>query len=176
MRHAIRQMLFAVIGFPPIRWLIIGFDAGARRLLWLWSHIRLAALIRNQGAGCVCHWNVDLKNPQNITLGNNVVIGTNVVLGAASPIILGDNVRISRDVMIETAGLNFQDNAPPYPHISEPIEIARGAWIGARAIILGGVHIGENAVIASGALVNKDVPANAIVAGVPARIVGKGKP
>jgi maltose O-acetyltransferase len=175
MRHAIRHMLFATIGFPLIRWLIIGLDAGARRLLWLWSHIRLAALIRKQGTGCVCHWNADLKNPNNITLGNNVVIGTNVVLGAASPIILGDNVRISRDVMIETAGLNFQDNAPPYPHISQSIEISRGVWIGARAIILGGIHIGENAVIASGALVNKDVPANVIVAGVPARIVGKGK-
>jgi maltose O-acetyltransferase len=155
MRHAIRHMLFATIGFPLIRWLIIGLDAGARRLLWLWSHIRLAALIRKQGTGCVCHWNADLKNPNNITLG--------------------DNVRISRDVMIETAGLNFQDNAPPYPHISQSIEISRGVWIGARAIILGGIHIGENAVIASGALVNKDVPANVIVAGVPARIVGKGK-
>ncbi len=163
------------MGFHPLRWFVIGFDAGVRRLLWLWSHIRLASLIRNQGKGCVCHWNVDLKNPQNITLGNNVVIGTNVVLGAASPITLGDDVRISRDVMIETAGLNFQDNQPPYPHISKPIVVERGAWIGARAIILGGVIIGENAVIASGALVNKDVPANVIVAGIPARIVGKGK-
>ncbi len=174
MRQQIRKTLFAVIGFPPLRWLVIGVDAGARRLLWLWSHLRLAALIRNQGTGCVCHWNADLKCPHNIVLGNNVVIGTNVILGAASPIRLGDNVRISRDVLIETAGLNFQDNKPPYPHISKPIDIEQGVWIGARAIILGGVRIGENAVIASGALVNKDVPANAIVAGVPAKIVGKG--
>jgi maltose O-acetyltransferase len=175
MRQLVRKTLFMTIGLPPLRWLIIGVDAGTRRLLWMWSHIRLAALIRNQGTGCVCHWNAELKCPQNITLGNNVVIGTNVVLGAASQIRLGDNVRISRDVLIETAGLNFQDHKPPYPHISRSIDIENGVWIGARAIILGGVHIGENAVIASGALVNKDIPANVIVAGVPARIVGKGR-
>lgn len=175
MRHIIRKSLFMLFGFAPVRWLVVGFDTGVRRLLWLWSHIRLAALVRNQGTGCVCHWNADLKSPQNIVLGNNVVIGTNVVLGAASQIRLGDNVRISREVMIETAGLNFQGAAPPYLHISQPIDIAQGVWIGARAIILGGVSIGENAVIASGALVNKDVPANVIVAGIPARIVGGQK-
>jgi maltose O-acetyltransferase len=174
MRQIFRKILFSIIGFPLLRWLVIGIDSGTRRLLWLWSHIRLAALIRNQGTGCVCHWNAELKCPQNIELGNNVVIGTNVILGAASPIRLGNNVRISRDVLIETAGLNFQDHSPPYPHISKAIDIEQGVWVGARAIILGGVRIGENAVIASGALVNKDVPANAIVAGVPAKIVGKG--
>ena len=49
--------------------------------------------------------------------------------------------------------------------------IKRNAWIGAGAIILPGVTIGENSVIAAGAVVNKDVPANTVVGGIPAKII-----
>lgn len=52
-----------------------------------------------------------------------------------------------------------------------PIRVERGAWIGAHATILAGVTIGENAVVAAGAVVTKDVPANSIAAGVPARVI-----
>jgi acetyltransferase-like isoleucine patch superfamily enzyme len=49
--------------------------------------------------------------------------------------------------------------------------VKRNAWIGAAATILPGVTIGENAVVAAGAVVSRDVPANSIVAGVPAKVV-----
>jgi maltose O-acetyltransferase len=173
MRRAIRRLLFTVIGFPPLRFLIRIIDGTGWRVMWVWSHIRLAALIRDQGEGCVCHWRADLKFPENISLGNHVVIGITVSLGAASPIRLGDRVRLSKDVIIETAGLDFRGHAPPYPHISKPVTLDAGVWVGARAIILGGVTIGENAVIAAGSLVTKDVPAGAIMAGVPAREIGR---
>jgi len=52
-----------------------------------------------------------------------------------------------------------------------PTKIGRDVWIGANAVILGGVTIGEGAVVAAGAVVNRDVEAGAVVAGVPARIV-----
>ncbi len=52
-----------------------------------------------------------------------------------------------------------------------PIHIRKNAWIGAGATILPGVTIGENAVVAAGAVVSKDVPANSIVGGVPAKII-----
>jgi acetyltransferase-like isoleucine patch superfamily enzyme len=51
------------------------------------------------------------------------------------------------------------------------IHIKRGAWIGAQATILQGVTIGENAVVAAGAVVTKDVPANTVVGGIPAKII-----
>jgi acetyltransferase-like isoleucine patch superfamily enzyme len=53
----------------------------------------------------------------------------------------------------------------------QPIVVKRNAWIGAAATILPGVTIGENAVVAAGAVVSRDVPANSIVAGVPAKVV-----
>lgn len=172
MRLAFRRILFGVIGFWPVRTIIRLFDASVRRILWVWSHLRLAALIRNQGIGCVCHWNAEIKYPERIELGDRVVIGLNVTLGAAGGIRLGNNVRLSRDAILETAGLDF-GGEPPYPHIHAPIHLEDGVWVGARAIILGGVTIGRNAVVAAGSVVTRDVPPGATVAGIPARPIGK---
>ena len=156
-----------------MRWLVLLLDFSFRRLLWLWGRARFAALVRCRGEGCVCHWNAELKYPENMILGDHVVIGTNVVLGAKAEIRLGDHVRLSRDVVLETATLDFSEGRLPYRHRAAPIEIESGVWIGARAIVLGGVHIGERAIVAAGALVTKDVPARTIVGGVPARAIGK---
>jgi acetyltransferase-like isoleucine patch superfamily enzyme len=91
-------------------------------------------------------------------------------IGAHSPISLGDRVRLSRDVHLETAGLDFSGE-PPYPHVSSPIVIEDGVWIGSRATVLGGVRIGRHAVVAAGALVTRDVPAYCVVGGVPAKVL-----
>jgi acetyltransferase-like isoleucine patch superfamily enzyme len=55
--------------------------------------------------------------------------------------------------------------------VCKPIVIKRNAWIGAAATILPGITIGENAIVAAGSVVTKDVPSNTIVAGIPARHV-----
>lgn len=144
------------------------------RLRWLWGRVRFGALVRNRGLGCVCAHDDDLKYPQNITLGKRVVIGSNVSLGAHSPITMGDNVRLSRDVIIETAGLDFSTGRPPYKHDSKPIMIEKGVWIGARAIILGGVTLGENAIVAAGSVVSRSVEPGQLVAGIPARPIRTG--
>lgn len=57
----------------------------------------------------------------------------------------------------------------------KPIKVGTNAWIGANATILPGVTIGENAVVAAGAIVTKDVPASTVVAGVPAKVIKKIK-
>lgn len=151
-----------------------------RHLLRLeYSLLRLAPArlaVRARGMGCVCAHDADLKYPQNLRLGDRVVIGSNASLGAHSPITMGDDVRISRDVIIETAGLDFSTGQPPYNHTSKPIHIEKGVWIGARAIILGGVSLGENAVVAAGSVVSRSVPPGQIVGGVPARPIQIAKP
>ena len=160
---------------PFVRWIILVFDRLVRKILWLWGRMRFGALVPDRGLRCVCHWNADLKYPEKIKLGDDVVIGVNVSIGAHSKDEIGNRVRISRDVMIETAGLDFSALAPPYTHISKPIVIEQGVWIGAHSMILAGVTIGEYCIVAAGAVVTKNMPAYSLVAGIPARVIGNLK-
>ena len=96
-------------------------------------------------------------------------INCNTKIYCYDKITIGENVKISEDVIIrdsdnhEVVGSNRK--------VSEPIVIGNNVWIGMRATILKGVHIGDGAIIAAGAVVTKDVPANSLVGGVPAKII-----
>jgi maltose O-acetyltransferase len=171
MKNKILTIESILYRFPLFSLLINFIDKLIRRILWLWGRVRFGTLVKHRGLGCVCHWATDLKYPENISLGERVVIGVNASLGAHSKITIADFVHISRDVHLETAGLDFDGKLPPYSHQSRPIVIDKGAWIGSRSTVLGGVHIGEYAIIAAGSVVTKDVPAYAVVGGVPARIL-----
>jgi len=131
------------------------------------SFVRARALFPNS-PDVVCHWTTEVKYSENIRLGKNVIIGTHCTIGAAAVIELGDLVRISKGVVIETGGLDFSKPAH-YPHSAAPIKIGHRVWIGTRAIILGGVTIGDGAIIGAGAVITKDIPANAIVVGSQCR-------
>ena len=104
--------------------------------------------------------------------GVECYLGKNVLLDLAAPIHLGDEVLVSAGSMI----LTHQDcgnrrMAGFYPRKVGPVTIGNGCWIGAGAIILSGVTLGECAVVAAGAVVIRDVPAFTVVGGVPASIV-----
>lgn len=115
----------------------------------------------------------DFKYLENISIGDHVMIGPDSIIGAHSRVVLEDYVRISKGVMIETASLDLSQPVP-YPHVSKPITLKRGVWVGAGATILGGVTIGEYAVIGAGAVIAKDVPPHAIVVGArPHELAGK---
>jgi maltose O-acetyltransferase len=146
-----------------------------RAVLQLWegasrvvSVLRTAAIYPGPNYP-VCHWSVTIKHPQKIICGKGVVIGPKTTLGAGGGIVLGDYVRISEQVIIETAGLDFT-SPPPYKHTAKPITIGAGVWLGARCMVLQGVTIGEGAIIGAGAVVSRDVPAGAVVVGQPARL------
>lgn len=82
---------------------------------------------------------------------------------------IGNDVAIARDVIIRDTDAHdiLEEN-----HVKEkPVEIGNHVWIGTRAMIMKGVTIGDGAIIGAGAIVTKDVPANSIAVGVPARII-----
>lgn len=160
-----------ILATLPLRLLVRLVEAVSGRVYWLWGRIRFGALVLDRGVGCVCAHDTEIKYPKNIRLGCRVVIGKGVTLGALGGITLADDVRISKDAILETASLDFVNRSPPYKHISSPIQVSRGAWIGTRAILLGGVSVGEGAIIAAGSIVTKSVPAYHVVAGVPAKTV-----
>jgi acetyltransferase-like isoleucine patch superfamily enzyme len=146
--------------------------AAIDRLLYVLERFRVHARMHRYfpGRTVSCDITTAFKYPQNISCGNHILIGPYASIGAMASVTLEDHVRISRGVTVETATL-LTAGELPYKHTAAPIHIRRGAWIGANAMVLGGVQIGEQAVVAAGAVVTKDVPANAIVAGIPARVI-----
>lgn len=85
---------------------------------------------------------------------------------------IGENVNLGPFVRMLTDGHDIgKQSRRAGTNVTKPIEVGDGAWIGAAATILGGVSIGSGSIVAAGSVVTKDVPPNAIVAGVPARIV-----
>lgn len=108
----------------------------------------------------------------NIKVGKNVFINSGCCFQDQGGIEIGDNVLIGQQVVIATINhdLNPSKRANMFP---APVKIGNGVWIGAHATILSGVTIGDNAIIAAGAVVTKDIPQNVVVGGVPAKIIKK---
>jgi acetyltransferase-like isoleucine patch superfamily enzyme len=93
-------------------------------------------------------------------------------LDLSDTITIGDRAALGHEVLIMTSSHELGDQARRAgPLYTRPVSIGAGAWLGARCMILPGVTIGEGAVVAAGALVNRDVPPNTLVGGVPARML-----
>ena len=107
----------------------------------------------------------------NIKLGDNVVINRQIYLDGRVGIEIKNNVSISPEVYI--VSLEHDPNDSCFATRGGLVTIDDHVWIGARAIILPGIHIGEGAVIGAGAVVTKDVEPYKIVAGVPAKPIGE---
>ena len=108
----------------------------------------------------------------NIYLGTNFYANFDCVMLDVCPIHIGDNCMLAPGVHIYTATHPLDPEARNSGmEYGKPVTIGHNVWIGGRAIINPGVTIGDNAVIASGAVVVKDVPANAVVGGNPAKII-----
>lgn len=107
---------------------------------------------------------------KNIRLGKRVFINFGCCFQDQGQITIGDDVFIGHNVVIATLNHDVLPKQRKNLH-PLPVIIERNVWIGSAAVITPGVTIHENAVIAAGAIVTKDVPKGAIVGGVPARIL-----
>ncbi len=92
-----------------------------------------------------------------------------VQIVCSKKVTIGKNVAIARDVIIRDTDAHHIIGKEHQK--KKEVKIGNNVWIGTRAIIMKGVTIGDGAIIAAGAIVTKDVPANTIVAGVPARVI-----
>ena len=110
----------------------------------------------------------------NITVGKNFFANHNCVFLDANTITIGDHVMIGPSVQIAAACHPLESEKRRQGiEFSKPVVIMDDVWIGAAAIILPGVTIGEGSVIGAGSVVTKDVPRNVVVAGNPAKIIKK---
>ncbi len=107
----------------------------------------------------------------NIYVGDNFYAGYNCTILDVAEVKIGDNCMIGPNVGIYTAGHSIEPKDRNKSGYGIPITIGNDVWIGGSCVILAGVTIGDNSVVAAGSVVTKDVPANTIVAGNPAKIL-----
>ncbi len=161
LRFTIARLLLAV--FPPYtvfrlrRWLLLlaGFSIGKGTVIFDTPVI------------------VGEKNiAQKLIIGSNCIIGPGAYFDLAGKIIIHDRAALGPQLTVITG---THDIGSPYKRLGKvkarDVEIGEGVWMGARCMILPGVKVGNGAVVAAGAVVNKDVPENTLVGGVPAKVI-----
>ena len=111
---------------------------------------------------------INVVRGKEVKIGRNCSILNNVLFMAAGGITIGDGAMIAANAQLIN---NNHDEHKRWLLTCAPIEIKRNAWVGAGATILPGVTVGENAIVAAGAVVTKDVAANTVVGGVPAKFI-----
>jgi maltose O-acetyltransferase len=108
----------------------------------------------------------------NITIGRRSFINYGGIVLDVAPVTIGDEVLIATNVQILTATHPLDaGRRRAWWEFAKPVSIGDGVWIGGGAIILAGVSIGENAVVGAGAVVTRDVEANTVVVGNPAKVI-----
>lgn len=107
---------------------------------------------------------------KNIRLGKRVFINSGCKFQDQGGITIGDDVLVGHNCVIATLN-HVMDPDRRGDMIPAPVKIGDKVWIGANVTILQGVTVGDGAILAAGAVVNKDVPARTVVAGVPAKII-----
>lgn len=119
--------------------------------------------------------------PFYTNFGKFISLGKNVFINHACSFLDMGGIVIEDDVLIGPKVNIITENHPSNPRdrkalITKSVTIKRNVWIGAGATILPGVTIGENSIVAAGAVVSKDVPANTIVGGIPAKFIKSIEP
>ncbi len=144
------------------------------------SHVLRRILYRTvlhvkMGEKVVIYKGCEMRASYKIHIGKGTIVGNDCILAAQRGITLGENVNIGYGVWIWAGQHDIHD-----PYFSTeakgsrgPVAVGNRVWLGARTIILGGVTIGEGAVIASGAVVTRDVEPFSIYGGIPARKIGE---
>ena len=160
-----------------------------------WYIRMLAQLYQHRGRHSVIHRSVRMDTPpyRKFSLGDysvvesfscinnavgDVIIGDHTRVGlhntVIGPVTIGSHVNLAQGITVTALNHNFADKDLRIDEqgvSTAPVTIGDDIWIGANAVILPGVTIGNHSVVAAGAVVTKDVPPHSLVAGVPAKII-----
>lgn len=153
-RHFWYFLLNRVIAFIPVYWF--------RHLAYRFTGIRI-------GRGSSIKMGAWLEGP-HILIGEDSSVGRNCMLDGRGRLTIGNHVSISPDVQLITGSHDL--NSPDFSFVSAPIVLEDFVWVGSRATILPGVTVGRGAVVATGAVVTRNVAPMTVVGGVPARKIG----
>lgn len=162
-----------------------------------WYIRLLAPLYQHRGRSSKIYYSVRMDTPpyRRFWLGRSSVVESyccinnavgDVIIGdytriglhctVIGPICIGNHVNLAQGIVVTALNHNFNDNTKRIDEqgvSTKPVVIGDDVWIGANAVVLPGVTIGQHSVVAAGAVVTQDVPAYTVVAGVPAKVVKK---
>lgn len=135
------------------------------------------ALLRAFGAkigkGICIKNNIIVKSPWNLTIGDNCWIGEYCWIDNIDKVVIGNNVCISQGALLLTGNHDYKDSSMPYRNA--PIKVNDGAWIGANTTVCAGVVVHANAVLTVGSIATKNLDANGIYQGNPAKKIRERK-
>ncbi len=123
------------------------------------------------GDGVVIRSRVNITFPWRVEIGDHVWIGDEVLILSLAPVRIGRSVCISQRAFLCTGSHDFRSEA--FDLVVAPIEVGEGSWIAAGVFVGPGVVVGKNTLCAAGAVVIRDVGPDEVVAGNPARPVGR---
>ncbi len=158
------QIIYGLLTFPHLRSIFLNI---------LGANVNLNLVMMN-----VKFFNWHQKGPKALTIGKDCFIGDETLIDLYDNVILEEQVTIAQRVLILThLNVGYQDHPLQkyFPKKSSKVVFKKGSVIGASSTILPGVTIGEKSFVAAGSVVTKNVPANTLVGGVPAKIIRKIK-
>lgn len=163
---------FLVISYEALMNLI--FSLPRYRIFCMMKAELLKLMGASIGKGVVIYPGVWVTPGRNLIIKNNVDLAKDVLITTTGGVFIGERTLIGYRTQILSSNHSIPPIGEPFPISGDdhkPIHISEDVWIGANCIITAGVKIGQGAVIAAGSVVTKDVPENAIVGGVPAKII-----
>jgi acetyltransferase-like isoleucine patch superfamily enzyme len=126
------------------------------------------------GDRCILDRDMTIECRGSLTVGDRTIFGHHCTLAASESIEIGEDCLIAEMVSIRDHDHRFDRLDVPVREqgsVSAPVRIGRNVWLGAKVTVVKGVTIGDNAIVGANAVVTRDIPANAIAVGVPARVI-----
>lgn len=179
MAHSFQQRLIAGIS-RRFRFLCFRLRHPRVRVSGLFDIRKGLDLILERGgqleiaSGCVLDRYATIECGGQLQIGRNVVFGHHCTLACRESVVIGDDCMIAEMVSIRDHDHKFENLEVPIRlqgDAIKPVMIGRNVWLGAKVTVCKGVTIGDNAIVGANAVVTKDIPANAIYGGVPAKLI-----
>lgn len=142
-----------------------------KKIIYQYKLSRFLKQLKQCGKNVFIQFPIRFEGAKHISVGNNVSINAFVHIWGHGGVEIGDDTLIASHVSI--VSVTHDPSAYLYRKtcIEKKVTIGRNVWIGTHATILPGIEIGDNAIVAAGSVVNKNVEANTTVAGVPAKLI-----
>lgn len=163
---------FLVVSYETLMSLILGLPRYTTFLFLKKWFLNLAGA--KIGKGVVIYPGVWIAPGRNLIVEDDVDISKDVLITTSGGVFIGERALIGYRTQILSANHTIPKVGERFPvsgDLYSPVRIGRDVWIGGNCVITPGVTIGEGAVVGAGSVVTKDVAANSIVAGVPARLI-----